>query len=177
MDADETYAVCAPPEDEAGPTDHRLRDWLAANGIDWNTVVAWPQIEITEDTLRVEVFQYGPSGQPEIVRGPERGLVRMAEFLLAQAPDPDWWAAYQHTRPQALEQRKIEGIRSWLMHHPPAVMVGRGQTLIFITQDHMPVDDMQAVRLHLKEYLHDIEVVIMSGISQVIAGPKVQVAA
>lgn len=168
---------CCRAEESPQRHDHAFMEWLAANGIDWRHVVAWPQIEITGQTLRIEGFQRDANGQVETVHGPERVLIRMVEYPLVQAPDPGWWEAYQHTRPQALEQRKRDEIQRWLMHHPPAVMVGRGQTLMFVTQDHMSIEDMQTAREHLQPYLPGVEVVLVSGIAGVLVGPKIQVVA
>jgi len=152
-----------------------LRDWLIANGVDWNHVVAWPQLEVDARTFRVEMFKRDADGRPELCHGPDQTLVYLAEFEHQIGIDPELLAAYLHTRPKALKQRERDSMLRWFLHHPPAVMVGRGETLIFVTEERMGAEDLGQIQHHLSVSLPGIKVVLVSGVSQVIAGSNVRV--
>jgi len=154
-----------------------LREWLIANGVNWDRVVAWPDLAVDDSTIYVEMFKYGPNDQPEICHGPDVLLTHIVQVPHTVKVDPEFLAAYNHSRPKALEQRKRDSLLRWLLHHPPAVMVGRGQTLIFVGGEEMQPEDQEAVQKHLQAQLTGVNVVIVTGVSQIIAGPTVRVAA
>lgn len=151
-----------------------LRDWLLANGVDWDHVVAWPELEVTDEHILIEMIKLGPNGKPELCRGPEAVLTHLALHPCTVPVDQEWLAAYNYTRPKALAQRARDSIMRQLLHHPPAIMVGKGQTLVWVTSDRLAQDELQRIQQHLAATLPDINCVVVSGVDQVYAGPHVR---
>lgn len=86
-----------------------LKDWLIANGVDWDSTPAWPQVVIGQaGTLLVEQFHRDSDGHPTIHQGGGGSVYsEMREYTLTVPPDPRFWAAYQHSRPIAKRRAEL----------------------------------------------------------------------
>lgn len=152
-----------------------LEHWLKANGVDWDQVTAWPRIEIGQlQTLHVEMFHRDSDGDATIHRGGEgRVYTRMHEFPLTVAPDPEFWAAYQHSRPLAVRREELRQLAHDLrfpdVEHSQVTVVipDPGDTFMVVTA--APIDDTHAADVvrRVEELLPGVKVAVMGGFETV----------
>lgn len=151
-----------------------LRDplcgWLKANGVDWDRVVAWPEIEFTDTTLTVEQFYMAADGYPGVHPGYEgHAYTGPVEYPLVTPPDPVFWAAYCHTRPIAKRRDELRSFARELRglgNVPPGatvVMLEGGDSLMFVTPHKIEQSVSRDMVDVMKALLPGVEVLIAGG--------------
>jgi hypothetical protein len=156
-----------------------LEHWLKANGVDWDHVIAWPQIELDRElgVLKVEQFHLDDRGRSTIHRPGSWTYTGLHEYPLAVEPDPAFWAAYSYSRPIAKRYRELEQlgreIRSWGLladDRAPVTMVttATGDTLMFLAANPIPNADAAKHAEVLKALLPGVQVLIVSGFETVL---------
>lgn len=149
-----------------------LCGWLKANGVDWDRVVAWPEIEFTDTTLTVEQFYVAADGYPAVHPGHEgHAYTGPVEYPLVTPPDPVFWAAYCHTRPVAKRRDELKSLARELRNHggrpgfPTAtvVMLEGGDSLMFVTEQKIETDACSTMVDTLRALLPGVEVAIVGG--------------
>lgn len=150
-----------------------IRDWLVANGVDWDRTVAWPEIVLHDDgTFEVEQFYRNKDGLDELLHGFGSGaLVTLNRYEYRVPIDPDLWAAYQHTRTGLPERLRREALERLLRHSPPAININGGETLVFVVRTPMEADVLKLARDAMLAEVPGVNVVFISGVDAVFAGP------
>lgn len=152
-----------------------LKEWLEANGVDWDRVIAWPQIVMGQlGELGVEQFHHDEAGRVTIHRGSGGSVyTRLHYYPLAVRPDPEFWAAYQHSRTIALRREELRQLARDLRGlggnsaGPVVVVLAEGDSLMFVTSDRPPTDQIEKVTDALKAILPGVQVTTVSGFQTV----------
>lgn len=155
-----------------------LENWLKANGVDWDRVVACPQIEVDEmlGTFAVELLHADSDGDATIHR-PAGCYTRMELFPLAVPPDPQFWAAYQHSRPGWLRRRELKQLAHDLrfpeVEHSKVTVVipADGDSLMLFCASHMPNADSSRIVEAMEQLLPGVKVVVVSGFEMLMHKP------
>lgn len=163
-------------DDWDSPFAESIRDWLVANGVNWDRVCAWPQIDFDEDggTFRVEMFYRNKSDKLELMRGLGGSLLdTMNTFEHRVRIDPDLLAAYQHSYEKIHSSGSVtrEAVERFLLHHPPAIRVHEGSSLVWVIQNQLDAPELAAILQQLEAILPGVRVSLISGVHAVFAGP------
>lgn len=169
-----TNPTCA--DDWESPFAESIRDWLTANGVNWDRVCAWPQIDIDEagDFFRVEMFYRNKDDKQELMRGLGGSvLTTMNTFRHRVRIDPDLLAAYQHSHEKTHSGGTVtrEAVERFLLHHPPAIRVHEGSSLVWVIQNQLDAPELAAILQQLEAILPGVNVSLVSGVHAVFAGP------
>lgn len=163
-------------EDWDDPFAESIRDWLVANGVNWDRTCAWPKIEVDDEagTFRVEQFYRNKTDKLELMRGLAGSLLTtMNTFRHAVRIDPELLAAYQHSRGEVHSDGRVtrQAVERFLLHHPPAIRVREGSSLVWVIQESLAADELAAVLARLEQILPGVKVSLVSGVHAVFAGP------
>lgn len=153
-----------------------LRDLLVANGVDWDRVTGWPELEINGGNLWVEMIQQDADGCTILHRGGDPGVyLRMEPYPLVEMPDPDFWSAYQHTRVQALRRRELamlaDSLRWGAGPHPTVVILEQSDALMFVQAAPADTEQVDSVVGQLRALLPGVEVAVVSGFDTLMHRP------
>jgi hypothetical protein len=153
-----------------------IRDWLIANGVNWDRVCAWPEIEVAEDgeSFTVEMFYRNASDKLELMRGLGGSvLTTMRRHRHTVKIDPDLLAAYQFSHRKTHDSSAVarEAAERFLLHHPPAIRVHEGSRLVWVVQNQLEGDELAALLRQLEAILPGVRVSLVSGVHAVFAGP------
>lgn len=163
-------------DDWDDPFAESIRDWLIANGVNWDRVCAWPDIEVSEDgqAFTVEMFYRNKSDKLELMRGLGGSLLTtMTSFEHKVKIDPDLLAAYQfsHRKTHSASAVTREAVERFLLHHPPAIRVHEGSRLVWVIQNQLDGEELAAILRQLEAILPGVNVSLVSGVHAVFAGP------
>lgn len=161
------------------PFAESIRDWLVANGVNWDHVCAWPQIKIVEnadgsESICVEMFYRNKSDKLELMRGlGDNVLTTMNTFKHRVRIDPGLLAAYQYSHEKAHDNSALTraAVERFLLHHPPAIRVHEGSRLVWVIQNQLDGEELAAILRQLEAILPGVNVSLVSGVHAVFAGP------
>lgn len=165
-------------DDWDSPFAESIRDWLLANGVNWDHVCAWPTIKVDIDPagelFQVEMFYRNKSDKLELMRGLGGSLLTtMNTFKHRVRIDPDLLAAYQHSHEKTHASGTVtrDAVERFLLHHPPAIRVHEGSSLVWVIQNQLDGEELAAILRQLESILPGVRVSLVSGVHAVFAGP------
>lgn len=163
-------------DDWDDPFAEGIRDWLVANGVNWDRVCAWPQIEVSDDgeSFTVEQFYRNKNDRLELIRGLGDGLLTtLNRYRHSVRIDPDLLAAYQHSYGRTHDSGTVTraAVERFLLHHPPAIRVHEGSSLVWVVQEALNGEELAAMLRQLELILPGVRVSLVSGVHAVFAGP------
>lgn len=172
-DYEATSPACA--DEWENPFAESIRDWLVANGVNWGHVCAWPQITIHQlELFSVEMFYRNKSDKLELMRGLGNStLTTMNVFEHKVKIDPDLLAAYQYSYEKTHSVGAVtrEAVERFLLHHPPAIRVHEGSSLVWVIENQLDGPELAAILRQLETILPGVNVSLVSGVHAVFAGP------
>jgi hypothetical protein len=156
-----------------------MEHWLKANGVDWDRVAGLPEIKIDEQlqTLHVEMFHDDVDGHPTIHRPGGTVYTGLREFPMAVPPDPGWWAAYQHSRPQALRRAELKQLASDLRFpdvewsQVTVVIPADGDSLMFVTASPIDTEHADSVVKQMEGLLPGVKISVVGGFQTLMHKP------
>jgi hypothetical protein len=144
-----------------------MRLWLEANGISMDAIPMWPEIEIKDGQMRVELLpRWDDQEQHQMLGQP---FTYMSAWLpLVEPLEEATWEAYDRCRDRAMAERALEK----LARNGAAVLaVIPGDNLTFVTQQELDMSTMEDVREHLERALPGVTVTILTGVDTVVRAP------
>lgn len=181
MADDEDYVATNPmcADEWESPFAESIRDWLVANGVNWDHVCAWPQIKIVEnadgsESIYVEMFYRNKDDKLELMRGlGDSVLTVMNTFKHRVRIDPELLVAYQYSHGKAHDNGALTraAVERFLLHHPPAIRVHEGSSLVWVIQESLESDELAMLLQKLEGILPGVNVSLVSGVHAVFAGP------
>lgn len=177
---DEEYVATNPPcaDEWESPFAESIRDWLLANGVNWNHVCAWPEIKVDIDPegvlFQVEMFYRNKDDKLELMRGlGDSALTTMNTFRHKVRIDPELLAAYQHSYQRTHSAGAVTraAVERFLLHHPPAIRVHEGSSLVWVIENQLDGPELTQMLRQLEAILPGVAVSLVSGVHAVFAGP------
>lgn len=145
-----------------------IRDWLVANGVDWDSVICWPQLDVYDDHFEVEQIHKDEHGRTELMHGSGGGiLTTMVRYEHRVKINAELLRAYEHSRPDALDRQRTERIEQFLRNCPSVIKIEPGRRLVWVTRDHCDPEQSESVYKALRSRLPDFQHTLVTGVDTV----------